>query len=113
MGAVSALATAFPELVAACVREPTDERAAGLAELRAAIERFPRHAALKHVLVRRGVPISEDVRAPLRGLTDEERAELDRLLPGWLAKRDQVSPSRFRFRPPDRLTFRLPVRPSG
>jgi dihydrodipicolinate synthase/N-acetylneuraminate lyase len=84
VGAVSALATAFPELVAACVREPTDDRAAGLAELRATIERFPRHAALKHVLGRRGVPISEDVRAPLRALTDDERVELDRLLPTWL-----------------------------
>jgi dihydrodipicolinate synthase/N-acetylneuraminate lyase len=84
VGAVSALATAFPELVAACVREPTDERAAGLAELRATIERFPRHAALKHVLARRGVPISPDVRAPLRGLTDEERRELDRLVDDWL-----------------------------
>ena len=84
VGAVSALATAFPELVAACVREPSDERAAGLAELRATIERFPRHAALKHVLAVRGVPISEDVRAPLRGLTDGEREELDALLPRWL-----------------------------
>jgi dihydrodipicolinate synthase/N-acetylneuraminate lyase len=84
VGAVSALATAFPELVAACVREPTDERAAGLAELRATIERFPRHAALKHVLGRRGVPISEDVRPPLRGLTDEERAAIDVLLERWL-----------------------------
>jgi dihydrodipicolinate synthase/N-acetylneuraminate lyase len=84
VGAVSALATAFPELVAACVHEPTDERAARLAELRAAIERFPRHAALKHVLVRRGVPISEEVRPPLRGLTDREREELDELLPSWL-----------------------------
>jgi dihydrodipicolinate synthase/N-acetylneuraminate lyase len=84
VGAVSALATAFPELVAACVREPSAERAAALAELRATIERFPRHAALKHVLGRRGVPISEDVRAPLRGLRDDEREELDRLLPTWL-----------------------------
>jgi dihydrodipicolinate synthase/N-acetylneuraminate lyase len=84
VGAVSALATAFPELVAACVGEPTDERAARLAELRATIERFPRHAALKHVLVRRGVRISADVRAPLRGLTDRERGELDELLPSWL-----------------------------
>ena len=84
VGAVSALATAFPELVAACVREPSDERAAGLAELRATIERFPRHAALKHVLVHRGVSISKDVRTPLRGLTDDERWELDRLLPTWL-----------------------------
>jgi dihydrodipicolinate synthase/N-acetylneuraminate lyase len=84
VGAVSALATAFPELVAACVREPSDERAAGLAELRTAIERFPRHAALKHVLGRRGVAVSEDVRAPLRRLTGEEREELDALLPRWL-----------------------------
>jgi dihydrodipicolinate synthase/N-acetylneuraminate lyase len=84
VGAVSALATAFPELVAAGVRAPTDERAAGLAELRATVERFPRHAALKYVLRGRGVPILEDVRAPLRGLTDGEREELDRLLPTWL-----------------------------
>jgi dihydrodipicolinate synthase/N-acetylneuraminate lyase len=85
VGAVSALATAFPERVAACVREPTEERAAGLAELRATIERFPRHAALKHVLARRGVPVSEAVRSPLRGLTDDEREELDRLLVNWLS----------------------------
>ena len=45
-----------------------------------AIERYPRHAALKRVLARRGVPIREDVRAPLRGLTDEERRELDEWL---------------------------------
>jgi dihydrodipicolinate synthase/N-acetylneuraminate lyase len=84
VGAVSALATAFPELVAACVREPSEERAAGLADLRATIERFPRHAALKRVLGRRGVPISEDVRPPLRGLTDDERAQLDAVLGDWL-----------------------------
>jgi dihydrodipicolinate synthase/N-acetylneuraminate lyase len=84
VGAVSALATAFPELVAACVREPSEERAGELADLRATIERFPRHAALKHVLRRRGVPISEDVRAPLRGLTDDERRGLDEQLATWL-----------------------------
>jgi dihydrodipicolinate synthase/N-acetylneuraminate lyase len=69
---VSALATAFPELVAA-----VDPR---LAEIREMIERYPRHAALKRVLQRRGVPIREDVRAPLRLLTDHERGELD----AWL-----------------------------
>ncbi len=84
VGAVSALATAFPELVASCVREPSEERATRLADLRETIERFPRHAALKHVLRRRGVSMSEDVRAPLRGLTDDERAELDGLLDAWL-----------------------------
>jgi dihydrodipicolinate synthase/N-acetylneuraminate lyase len=49
--------------------------------LRAGLERFPFHAAAKRVLRRRGVRIREDVRAPLRGLTDDEREALDR----WLA----------------------------
>ena len=80
VGAVSALASAFPERVAAAVRDPDGEEAAGIGELRAAVERFPRHAALKRIVARRGVPIREDVRAPLRGLTDDERTELDRWL---------------------------------
>jgi dihydrodipicolinate synthase/N-acetylneuraminate lyase len=79
-GAVSALASAFPELVASAVRGES----ADVAGLRDHIERFPRHAALKHVLVRRGVPIREDVRAPLRALTDEESAELEAGLTPWL-----------------------------
>jgi dihydrodipicolinate synthase/N-acetylneuraminate lyase len=80
-GAVSGLAAAFPERVVAVVREPTAAGAAELGELRAAIERFPRHAALKHVLGQRDVPVREDVRRPLRQLTDGEREELR----GWLA----------------------------
>jgi dihydrodipicolinate synthase/N-acetylneuraminate lyase len=80
VGAVSALASAFPELVAAAVRgEQVD-----VGGLRDHIERFPRPAALKHVLVRRGVAIREDVRAPLRGLSPDERAELDAGLGAWL-----------------------------
>src|SRR4029078_6117659 len=76
VGAVSALASAFPELVAAAVRgEEVDP-----GSLRAEIDRFPRHAALKHVLIRRGVAIGEDVRPPLRGLAEDERAELDRAI---------------------------------
>ena len=77
VGAVSALASAFPAEVAAVVREPTAEGAARLAELRASVERFPRQAALKRLLGRQGVPVREDVRAPLRALTPEERDELD------------------------------------
>jgi dihydrodipicolinate synthase/N-acetylneuraminate lyase len=73
-GAVSALATALPEKVAAV--DPQ------LAEIRETIERFPRHAALKRIAARRGVPLREDVRAPLRGLTDDERRELDEWLDG-------------------------------
>jgi dihydrodipicolinate synthase/N-acetylneuraminate lyase len=80
VGAVSALAAAFPERVAAAVRDPTGEEADAMASLRAAIERFPRHAALKRIVSRRGVAIREDVRAPLRTLTDEERTRLDRWL---------------------------------
>ena len=71
-GAVSALASAFPEKVAAVAPD--------LAKIRDAIERLPRHAALKRVLGRRGVSVREDVRAPLRGLTDDEKADLD----AWL-----------------------------
>ena len=77
VGAVSALASAFPGEVAQVVRNPTEEGAARLAELRAFVERFPRQAALKRLLGRQGVPVREDVRPPLRGLTPEERDELD------------------------------------
>jgi len=72
-GAVSGLASAFPEVVVDAVRSG-DSTAAG--ELRKVVERFPRHAALKAVVASRGVPMREDVRAPLRRLTDAERAEL-------------------------------------
>ena len=79
-GAVSGLAAAFPEEVAEVVREPSPEGAVRLGELRAAIERFPRFAALKAVLAWRGVPVREDVRRPLRTLTETERGELARWL---------------------------------
>lgn len=75
VGAVSALGAAFPERVAEAVRTRTS-----LAELRASVERFPRHAALKAIVAARGVPIREDVRAPLRPLTDGERRELEALV---------------------------------
>lgn len=80
-GAVSGLAAAFPELVVELVRDRSGSER--VAETRAALERFPFQAALKLVLARRGVPVREDVRAPLRGLTDEERSELER----WLESR--------------------------
>ena len=77
VGAVSALASAFPRAVAEVVRHPTAEGAARLAELRTFVERFPRQAALKRLLARQGLPVREDVRAPLRSLTSEERDALD------------------------------------
>ena len=76
-GAVSALGSAFPELIAGAVRDP---ESADLAPVRTAVERFPFQSALKTVLARRGVPINPDVRRPLRTLTEVERAELE----AWL-----------------------------
>ena len=77
VGAVSALASALPAEIVSGVRDPTPEGAARLGELRAFVERFPRQAALKRLLGLQGVAVQEDVRAPLRGLTIEEREELD------------------------------------
>ena len=84
-GAVSALATAFPELVAGAVREPSAVSSERVGAVRDGLEAFPRHAALKRVLALRGIPVREDVRAPLRPLSHEERGRLDELLPRWLA----------------------------
>jgi dihydrodipicolinate synthase/N-acetylneuraminate lyase len=70
-GTVSGLASVFPERVVALD---------GVGELRAALDRYPFQAAAKYVLGRRGVPVREDVRGPLRRLTDDEKRELD----AWL-----------------------------
>jgi dihydrodipicolinate synthase/N-acetylneuraminate lyase len=75
-GAVSGLAAVFPELVARLVRE----RSGDVGEVRAALERFPFHAAAKFCLGRLGVPVGEDVRRPLRMLLPEEKAELEEWL---------------------------------
>ena len=80
IGAVSALASAFPEQVAAVVREPTAAGAESLAELRAGVERFPRQAAMKRILAAQGVPVRSDVRAPLRDLSADESRELAALI---------------------------------
>jgi dihydrodipicolinate synthase/N-acetylneuraminate lyase len=74
VGAVSALASAFPELVVAAVRDPG---AADLGPVRTALERFPFQAAAKLVVASRGVPMGPSVRRPLRTLSDAERTELE------------------------------------
>jgi dihydrodipicolinate synthase/N-acetylneuraminate lyase len=81
VGAVSALASAFPEEVAAVVHDPTEAGAARLASLRARMESFPRHATLKRVAGWKGVPLRPDVRPPLRDLDSAEVAKLE----AWLA----------------------------
>jgi dihydrodipicolinate synthase/N-acetylneuraminate lyase len=83
-GAVSGLASALPELVVAAVRERTLEAADRAGAVRAGLERLRRLPALKRILGLRGLPFPEDVRPPLRRLTDTEREELDRLVPEWL-----------------------------
>ena len=84
-GTVSGLATAFPEVVAALVRDAGGPAVADAAALREALQRAPFIAAAKRVLTRRGVPITEDVRAPLRRLTAAEAADVDRTVEEWLA----------------------------
>ncbi len=76
-GAVSGLAAVFPEVVAALVRDPTDGRSGEAERLRGELDRLPFQAAAKAVVARRGVPITGDVRAPLRSLTGEELARLE------------------------------------
>jgi len=83
IGAVSALASPFPAEVAAVVRDPSAEAAERIGALRAAVERFPRHAAMKRILAAHGIPVRHDVRAPLRDLTPDEAEELA----AWLASR--------------------------
>ena len=72
-GAVSGLATAFPEIVAALVHDRDATAGDHVSTLRTLLAGVPFHAALKEVLVARGVPIRPDVRPPLRPLTPQER----------------------------------------
>lgn len=80
VGAVSALAAAFPEVVAAAVASGTEADSARCAEVRAIVERHSLHAAIKHVLIRRGVAIDSAVRAPLDPLAAAAAADLDAAL---------------------------------
>jgi dihydrodipicolinate synthase/N-acetylneuraminate lyase len=79
IGTVSGLAAAFPDVVRAALDAADEAAGARLAELRSALEAGGQFiAAAKHVLGNRGVPVGPGVRAPLRTLTSEEAAVLDR-----------------------------------
>lgn len=83
VGAVSGLAASFPDAVIALVRDPTPENGERVGALRASLQALPFHAASKMALGLRGVPVRGAVRAPLRGLTDAERDEVQRIVESW------------------------------
>ncbi|MGH7876370.1 MAG: dihydrodipicolinate synthase family protein [Candidatus Dormibacteraceae bacterium] len=71
-GAVSALASALPELVVQAVGSGSADDSQRCAQVRRRIQEFPFHPALKRILALRGVPIGASVRRPLRDFTAEE-----------------------------------------
>jgi len=83
-GAVSGLAAAFPEVVAALVREPGAARSEEVARLRTTLERAPFVSAVKVALGRRGIAVRPDVRTPLRLLDSGERARVEAVVDSWL-----------------------------
>jgi dihydrodipicolinate synthase/N-acetylneuraminate lyase len=77
-GAVSGLAAAFPEIVAALVHDRSEDAHAKVTTLRERLAGMPFQPALKAILAARGVPVHAASRAPIRGLTVAERdAALD------------------------------------
>lgn len=80
VGAVSGLATAFPESVAALVHSPEPDLGERLGALRATLQELPVPAVFKAILGMRGIPVREDVRAPLRSLSPEEREVAERAM---------------------------------
>ncbi len=79
VGAVSGLASAWPDVVASLVHEHSPEAHLRVTELRERLAGIPFHAALKQVLTDRRVLLHGDVRAPLRALTLEERTVVSSL----------------------------------
>jgi len=79
-GAVSGLATAFPETVSSLVHDRSDAAHDRVVNLRGALQGIPFISAMKHLLARRGILADPSVRAPLRSLTDAERETVGTLL---------------------------------
>jgi dihydrodipicolinate synthase/N-acetylneuraminate lyase len=76
IGAVSGLATAWPDVVRDLVHGSEDGPHERVRALREALGPIPFHAALKQVLLDGGVLLHGAVRPPLRRLTDDERARV-------------------------------------
>lgn len=81
IGTVSGMAGALPDLVREALDAADDASMHRLADVRRALEASGQFiSAVKHVLRRRGVPVTTGMRAPLRPLTEREAADLDRAL---------------------------------
>jgi dihydrodipicolinate synthase/N-acetylneuraminate lyase len=81
IGAVSAMAAAFPDVVRAALDDPSETATATLTAVRSAMEAGGQLiAAAKHVLGVRGIPVGPAVRGPLRTLRAAEAAELEAAL---------------------------------
>ena len=76
VGAVSGLASAWPEVTAELVHRKTDAAGGRVNALRDALRNLSLPAVAKQVLVDKGVLAHADVRPPLRELTDEERTRV-------------------------------------
>jgi dihydrodipicolinate synthase/N-acetylneuraminate lyase len=76
IGAVSALASAFPDVVGRLVHERSAEAHTRVEAIRGAMGTMSTPAAMKAMLVERGVLTNDALRPPLRPLNDEERARL-------------------------------------
>jgi dihydrodipicolinate synthase/N-acetylneuraminate lyase len=86
-GTVSGVAAAFPDCIARLRREPSEAEARFVASVRDALQAYQFNAAVKAALAWRGVAVRGDVRAPLRPLAAEQRAELERRLDEIFAAR--------------------------
>jgi dihydrodipicolinate synthase/N-acetylneuraminate lyase len=82
-GAVSGLASSFPDVVVGLVRDPSPERGERVGALRVAMQALPFHAATKAALGFRGVGVRGVVRPPLRMLREDEIAAVERLVREW------------------------------
>ena len=80
VGAVSGLASAFPELVSRLVATRDPSLGERVGALRASLQRLPVPGVFKAALGLRGVAVRRDVRAPLRALSDDERRDVAWLL---------------------------------
>ena len=76
VGAVSGLASAWPEVTAELVHGRSEAAHARVMALRDGLDGIGLPAAAKHLLAESGVIAHPDVRAPLRPLTDTERARV-------------------------------------